>query len=207
MNKILVLLYMGILSFLFGNRSVDDAAQQGGNVALEEITSRVDKAEGWNDIFLKITSETVTDSSYIYIAKGLHNKEVVGLQIEISTHIGAGVINGKADQSGFAADAVRIKTIGKESDRFINALAELYKQPTGRIFISAPISVAVFSLNDKNVDLSKSAYYKLKLFFAGHDKDMYCELFLNINTTKREIELHEKDEGYRPNIIKCLTNR
>ncbi|MFY9311033.1 MAG: hypothetical protein WAQ28_18465 [Bacteroidia bacterium] len=79
----------------------------------------------------------------------------------------------------------------------------MYKQPIDKGFAKQTISATAFSLNDKAVDLDKSDYYKLKLFFE--EENLYSEVFLNINTNKREIEIHEKDEGYREPLIKVWT--
>ena len=46
---------------------------------------------------------------------------------------------------------------------------------------------------------------KLSILLAEDDENLYSEIFLNINTDKQEIELHEKDEGYRESIIKVWT--
>lgn len=43
-----------------------------------------------------------------------------------------------------------------------------------------------------------------KLFHEGNDEGEYAEIFLNINETEHWIELKEKDEEYRPVIIKLL---
>lgn len=43
-----------------------------------------------------------------------------------------------------------------------------------------------------------------KLFYEGSGEDEYAELYLNISPTEHWIELREKDEEYRPTIIKFL---
>ncbi|MBO9573413.1 MAG: hypothetical protein J7497_14580, partial [Chitinophagaceae bacterium] len=66
---------MGLFSTLFGCKSNNSNAQRAnvsGNNRLEDITSRIDPAEGWSDIFLKIISDSKTETSHIYIAKGLY---------------------------------------------------------------------------------------------------------------------------------------
>jgi len=88
----------------------------------------------------------------------------------------------------------------------VKALSELYKQPTGKIFTKQIVSATAFSLNEKAVNLDKKDYYKLKLFFEENNENLYSEIYLNINTDKREIEFHEKDEEYREPIIKVWTN-
>lgn len=208
-KQLTAIILMGLFSFLFGCKNNYSNAQTNNsdNTKIEEITSRIDPKEGWSDIFLKITEDTKTDISHIYIAKGLYKNKTVGLQIEVSSKIGAGIIDGKPDgKAGFVANAVQLKSIGQESDELVKALAELYKQPTNKGFTKQTISATAFSLNEKSVNLDKNDYYKLKLFFAEDDENLYSEIFLNINTDKREIEIHEKDEEYREPIIKVWTN-
>lgn len=208
-KQLTAIILMGFFSFLFGCKNNGSNAQTNNsdNTKIEEITSRIDPEEGWSDIFLKITEDTKTDISHIYIAKGLYKNKTVGLQIEVSSKIGAGIIDGKPDgKAGFVANAVQLKSIGQESDELVKALAELYKQPTNKGFTKQTISATAFSLNEKSVNLDKNDYYKLKLFFAEDDENLYSEIFLNINTDKREIEIHEKDEEYREPIIKVWTN-
>lgn len=198
---------MGLFSFLFGcNRNSETQQNNNDSTKLEDITSRLDPQEGWSDIFLKITSDIKTDSSHIYNTKGLYNNKVVGLQIEVSSKIGAGIVDGIPDQkSGFIANAVQLRSIGQESDEFIKALAIIYKQTTKKGFTKNTISATAFSLNEMSVNLDKNGYYKLKLFFEENDENLYSEVYLNINTEKKEIEIHEKDEEYRAPIIKVLT--
>ena len=204
LKQLTTIFLMGLFSFLFGCKDNNTKAQQTNN--LVDITSRLDQADGWNDIFLTITADTKTDTSHIYIAKGLYKNKIVGLQIEVSSKIGAGVVNGQLDsKSGLLANAVKLQSIGQESDELVKALAELYKQPFDKGFTKQTISATVFSLSDRSANLDKKDFYKLKLFFEENDENLYSEMFLNINTDKREIELHEKDEGYREPIIKVWT--
>lgn len=199
---------MGIFSFLFSckNNNSKTQANNSDDTILEEITSRIDPTEGWSDIFLKITEDTKTDTSHIYIAKGLYKDKIVGLKIEISSNIGAGIVNDELDgENGFVSNAVRLNSIGQESDELVKALAELYGQPTNKSFTKQVISTTAFSLNEKNVNLDNKDYYKLKLFFAEDNEDLYSEIYLNINTRKQEIEIHEKDEEYREPLIKVWT--
>jgi len=200
---------MGLFSFLGGCKNSSGKVQQvnhSDSVKLEDITSRIDQAEGWVDIFLKITSDIKTDTSHIYVAKGLYKNKTVGLQIEINSNIRAGIIDGKPDsKSGVMPKAVRLKSLGQESDELVKALAELYKVNSDKGFTKQIISATAFSLNEMPVVLDKNDYYRLKLFFEENDEYLYSEMFLNINTEKREIELHEKDADYREPIINVWT--
>ncbi|MEO8068841.1 MAG: hypothetical protein ABI599_14185 [Flavobacteriales bacterium] len=201
------ILLMGLFSLLFGCKDGSSKAQHSdaSNVQLEEITARMDPEEGWNDIFLKVTSEVVTDSSHVYIAKGLYKGKTVGLQFEVSSDIGAGLVDGKLAQNGFVANGVRIVSIGVESDEFVKALAELYEQPVPPTFTKREISATAFSLNENAVDLDQKDKYKMKLFLEEGDEQLYSEVYVNIDTDMGEIELAEKDQEYREPIIKIFS--
>lgn len=207
-KQLTIAVLMGLISFLFGCSNHDNKTTKNNlkSSKLEEITSRIDPEEGWVDVFLKITKDTKTDSSHIYIVKGLYKGKTVGLQIEVSSKIGAGFIDGVPDaNSGFITKAVQLKSIGQESDELIRAMATLYNQPTDKGFTKQIISATAFSLNEKPVNLDENDYYNLKLFFAEDDENLYSEMFLNINTAKGEIEFNEKDEEYREPILKVWT--
>jgi len=203
------IILMGLLSWLFGCKDNSGNAQTkttSDDTKLEDITSRINPEEGFADIFLKIVSDTKTDTTHIYIAKGLYKNKTVGLQFEVKSNISAGIVDGKpGGQEAITGKAVRLKSIGQESDAFVKAIAELYQHPTTNGFSKQVISATAFSLNSKTADLNKKDTYKFKLFFAEDDENLYSELFFNINTDKKEIELPEKDEGYREPLIKVWT--
>lgn len=170
---------------------------------LEDITLRIEKEGQFNDIYFNITNEIKTDSTHIYIIKGLYNKRVVGLQIEIKNNIGAGISNQEIVGTGFKFDAVKFKSIGEESNEFLIALSKLYNIPTTSDFTKNNLTFSVFSLNENAVNLDEKNYYKMKIFYEDGE-DTEFEIYLNINTEKGEVELHEKDIEYRTNIIKAL---
>ena len=177
------------------------------NVKLEEITSEIIPKDDFIDISLKIIDEIKTNISHIYIAKGIYQNKTVGLQIEINSDIPAGIVSGEFDtENGFVSNGVRFKSIGKESDELVKALSQLYNESTNKKFTNQIVSATVFSLNDKSVNLDNRDYYKLKLFFEENDENLYSEIYLNINTNNREVEIKEKDEAYRKPIIQLWTN-
>lgn len=187
---------MGLFDKLFNSKK---------EIPLEDMTSRLEEPDGWNDVFLKITETDYNNTYKIYTCKGLYKNKLVGLKIEVRTDIKAGITaDGNIDpDNGFAHEAVRLLSIGEESNEFIRSLSSLYGFPTNNSFIAASPWLTVFSLNQKPVALNLKDIYKLKLFLQTEDD--YAELFLNINTMDNEIELHEKDEDYRGSVINCLT--
>jgi hypothetical protein len=197
---------MGFFATLFGcgqtNKSETKKVDK-----LEEITSRTDISEGFSDIFLSIESDTKTDSSHIYVAKGFYKGITVGLQFEVKSNMKNGLTqDGQMNsQGGFIKNAIKTNSIGKESDELVKALGELYSFPTTSLFTKQTITSTVFSLNQKIANLDKPDYYKFKLFFEDDSEDLYSELFFNINTAEKIIELHEKDQEYRQPLIKVFT--
>mgnify|MGYP003575406996 CR=1 FL=1 len=198
---------MALFPFLFSCESNHSSPAANDSTSLEDINARINPEDGWNDIFLKIVKDQKTDSSHIYTVKGLYKEQTVGLQIEVNSSIGAGIVDGKPNvNSGIARQSVHIRSMGAESDAFVKALAELYGHPTLKTFRQQPLSVTAFSLNETPVNLDKDGYYKLKLFLEEYDEDLYSEVFLNINTEKKEIEINEKDWEYRKPIIELLSS-
>ncbi len=199
---------MGIFSNLFGCGQKNDKDQNGEISKLEEITSRTDTSEGFSDIFLKIISDERTDTTHIYIGMGLYNGKTVGLKFELASNIPPGITAGGEINvpGGFLREGAKFTSLGAESDELIRALGVLYKTPIQKPFSKRNISATVFSLNQKVTDLDAKDYYKFKLFFnEDGDEESYGELYLNIDTNRRIVELHEKDQEYRLPLITTLT--
>ncbi len=174
---------------------------------LEDITARIVPEEGWNDIFLKITDRKENNNSVIYIAQGLYEGNVVGLKVEVRKGMTAGLLSsGEINQDAFYRDGIRFFSIGNESDELVKVLSKLYQFPTTMPFAESITDVMTFSLNEIPVDLNRKEYYKFKLFFHNDYEDLYCEMFCNIGLLDDVIEVHEKDEDYRGNIINTFTN-
>ena len=175
---------------------------------LEDITSRTDTTEGFKDIFLQITNDVKSDGSHVYTGQGMYKSKIVGIKIELASNIPHGITpDGEVNsKTGFVRNGLRLSSIGQESDELVGALSELYKVPSNKVFSKNIISATAFSLNQKVADLDKSDYYKFKLFFNENgNEDEYAEIYLNINTGERIIEIHEKDPEYRTAIINALT--
>ena len=82
---------MGLFSSLFGCAQSNNKNQTSYPKKLEEIMSRTDTTEGFSDIFLRISSSTKTDSTYIFVGQGLYKNKKVGLKFEINSNIPYGI--------------------------------------------------------------------------------------------------------------------
>jgi hypothetical protein len=195
---------------LFGCRRAYDRKQQENKLipsVLKDIVPPRTGKDDSKDILLDITSDKRSDSNHVYVAMGLYKGKTVGLQVTVKSHgpngVGAEGVNG----GGLVQDFVQFVSIGQESDDFVEAMSELYNQPIKSKFTSQKLSVSAFSLNSYPTDLDKKGEYKFKLFFQPDSDSLYGEVFFNINTDKRIIELPEKDFDYRKNVLAAFTRQ
>jgi hypothetical protein len=170
---------------------------------VKELVIDNGEEEGWGaDLKLSITSISETDTSKIIKALSTYNGKKVGLVISIP--------NKKEGDKGFAS-GILLKSIGSESDDLLQTLSKLYKQKsdtnqkfTNSVFVTY-INFNQFAKSlggqDGGDDENEKQY---KLFFEGKKDGEYAEMYLNYNLNENWIEIKEKDEEYRPLIIKFL---
>jgi hypothetical protein len=173
---------------------------------LIELTSKAE--EGWKDLVFSITDKKKLNNGFWSLTcKAKYGDTIVGLKINILDEIPAGIVNNKMDKTSFTKQGVEILSIGKESDNLIKAISELYGQPKKLKFTKEKLLFATFPLNQKKAIL-KNGQFKFKLFFdQNNEQNLYSEIFLNPDLKKGTIELNEKDEGYRMNIVKLLSKK
>ena len=161
--------------------------------------------EGWGaDIRLSLAEITSTDSFTTYKAISSHEEKNVGLDFILP--------NNKPGIENSPTQILIIKTCGESSDNLLMLLSKLYKLKidTAKHFISWA-KTAFVDLNEfAKAKFGKDAVphtdvKEMKLFFESEDPDDYAELYVNINDKEHWLELREKDEGYRQQVIKFLT--
>jgi len=188
---------MSFLSSVFGFSQNND---------LIELTSSQDAEEGWKDLIFTITKkEKINNDFWSLTCKAKYKNEIVGIKINIADKITAGIINGEIDNTSFVSKGVEILSIGKESDKLIEVISKLYGQPKRTKFTTEKLTFTVFPLNKENAILENGRFH-FKLFFdENEERNLYAEFFLNPDLKKGTVELNEKDEEYRANIIKLLS--
>ena len=158
-------------------------------------------------LFLRIVDEAKTDSSVVYVAKSVFEQDTVGLQVEVLNGIKPGV-NGQGQpiQEGFVEGAIKLSSIGAESDALVKALASIFKTSSAGTMSSSVILPTVFSSNTVEVDLDKKSTYSFKLFLPNTVGEP-AEVFATLDLYKRSFEIGEKDASYRAQIISAFKGK
>jgi hypothetical protein len=203
------LFFLAILSISCNNSSqtegsiVDTKPENmvGTTFPVKELIIETSEEEGWGaDIRLSIVSSIQTDSTNEYTALSTYQGKKIGLLVSVHKP--------KEGGSGFG-NGFTLKRTGEESDFLLATLAILYKQKADTsLKFTNTISTNYVDLGEyaKTLNAKEGGNYNMaaqyKLFFERNDD--YAELYVNINPDEHWIELKEKDEEYRPAIIKFL---
>lgn len=155
---------------------------------------------GDGDIGLSIVSISETDSATIYKAVSSWQNRNLGLSVSIPKK------DGEKDSGG----EIALNSIGVESDYLLRTIAKIYGQKIdSQDHFTNNVPVRYVNLNDFAKTLgakedSVPAQAECKIFFQGKKDDDYAELYLNVDTSAKRLEIKEKDAEYRPRIIKFL---
>lgn len=192
---------MGFFSSIFGRKSNQNSG------SLIEITSNQEEEDGWQDLIFSITEKKNESNIWNLKCEGVHGGVVVGFRIYINEGIDAGINEDGIDSTKFIVDGIRIESIGEKSDKLIEIMSSIYKQPIVKKFTQTKLNYTIFPLNNEKAIL-ENGRFKFKLFFDDNDEQgLYSELYINPNLPNGTLELNEKDEDYRENIIKSMTSR
>lgn len=177
------------------------------NKNLMELTSNQDGEDGWQDLIFSITNKKLDIGFWVLTCKSKFEDEIVGIQISIMDNIPAGIENEEIDNSRFVPNGVVIQSIGKDSDKLIKVISKLYGQSKREKFTNEKLTFTVFPLNKEKAVLKEGRYH-FKLFFdENYERNLYAELFLNPDLKNGTIELNEKAEEYRQNIVGLLSGK
>ena len=208
-----------LIIFITTLGSCSDANNSGTTVALDTNSTSKENAstskdtfpikqlsfgqndEGWGgDIRLSFTQTIPTNNGTVYKVRSTYKNDTVGFELTVPN-------------PGFSKTTFR--SSGSSSNNFIRALSTVYKQKIDTTLRFADVITAdCMNMGDYLDSLNKEANSnyistesQYKLFFQGRKAADYAELYLNVNPTEHWIELAEKDEDYRPIIIRILTQK
>lgn len=198
-----VLLFIATSSLSCQNNGGQSTKGSKDNFPVKPLIVFDNKEDGWGgDVRLSIVNIDENDSSTLYKAISSYQNKTLGLLILIP--------KSKESSNGFGKGII-LKSIGKESDNLLRTLANLYKQhidSNSKFAGSIPVEYVDLSEFAKSVtgktDDASTTTSEYKLFFGSKDDE--AELFLNINPKDMWVDLREKDEEYRPSVIKALKN-
>jgi hypothetical protein len=206
MQKITIVFFLATLFGCSNNQSNSDinkdATSSTKTYAVQPLQIDKGEEEGWGaDIRLSIVEKSENDTAKIYKAISSYNSQELGLLVSVPKR--------KEGDKGFG-EGISLKSIGTQSDYLLRTLQRLYKQPIDTTTsFTKDINVTYVNLKEfgKAVAGQEGQYTaanEYKLFFEGKSDEDYAELYLNINSTDNWIEIREKDEEYRPIVLRFL---
>ncbi|MBE1441248.1 hypothetical protein [Paenibacillus sp. OAS669] len=162
--------------------------------------------EGFQDLEFSIVDYKRDEhSNHIIKALGICNNEVVGFEVVFKPDMLPGVVHGELDKNAFCPGGIQIRSIGMESDVFIEKLSGLYELANDKKEMKDTIILTSFALQGDPRAFANE-YLKFKVFYDDQDElGLYSELYININLQTRILELNEKDTRYRGNLLKAFS--
>jgi hypothetical protein len=163
---------------------------------------RLTEEDGFVGLHLPMTSFAKRDDGSIELrACGNFDGSAIGFSAELG-----GTWNAKAlNDIGISIywGTVELGSIGSESDAFVRVLSEVFGLPSSEPEMVTPMSAQAASLA---VDprAIESRPLPLKLFLNSPNEDRYAEVYLEIDVRRRVVQFHEKDPGYRANVLAAL---
>jgi hypothetical protein len=168
---------------------------------LPEITA--ESEEGFVDLVFRVQDhKPLADGSQSLRAAGLHRGRKVGFEVVLGPTWRKGKL-GKDVPIETSRGTVSYRRVGPESDAFLQVLNDLYGAKLSPKAMAADTPFTGISLEGDPGDLA-SGPVKIKLFYEKGGEDRYAELYTNIDLAARKLEVREKDEGYRRQVIQAL---
>lgn len=177
-----------------------------GQPKLKQID--VSEDQDFVDLQLTITKNWNDENlNHIIQAKGLWEKETVGIEISFQRDMKIGIVNTEVDKKRFYREGINFYSMGELSDNFTKALNSLFKTEYTAVRMLATVHATAFVLSGQP-EYFEEEYIKTKIFFDdSNEKEHYAEWYVNIDLKNKVLELREKDQGYRKNIINVLTKQ
>lgn len=172
--------------------------------ASEYPLASLDKEEGFIDISLSISKhEKLPDGSRRVVIKNKLNKHKISFLLELLPEWKINPTE-NTDVTFYWGNA-NIRSIGAESDAFINQVAKLYGIEGSAKQFRKNIPAQVVGLANDPTKMD-SMPIKMKFFFSpDEDETLYSEVFINIDLKNKTLEFNEKDPEYRLPLVRSIT--
>lgn len=157
---------------------------------------------GFIDMVFRISDTHVERNGWCTLtAEAKHRGRLVGLQIAVQPGMRPGIVDTEIDKTAFYSKSILLIRDGANSDALLRTFEELYKHPIRDLkFRNKSETTAIALMGDPRK--LQTEYVKFKIF---HDeRGEYFELYLHINIPGGIIAMNEKDQEYRPTILKGL---
>ncbi len=201
---------MGLLSVFFGGCGKQSTSSQGPAAQIQsskplaappEVTS--EEEAGFHDLVFYIQDhQRLSDGSQSIHVIGTHKGRPLGLEVVLGPSWRAGSL-GKDIPLVIYRGMVSYRSTGADSDAFVQVLDVLYGAKVSPKAMGKATQFTAISLGGDPRDLTKGPV-KIKLFFESEKEEEYAELFTNIELAAHRLEVHEKDESYRSQIVRAL---
>jgi len=164
--------------------------------------------DGFVDMVFVVRKATFDKEGFCTItAEAKHKGQLVAFALKVRPGMKPGIVNDTVDKTAFYGEGVYLLRTGPESDKLLEVLSSLYKieNPAKKFRDATPVTTIALQGNPSNLN---GEYIKLKIFHDDKDEHgEYFELFLHINLLGGIIALNEKDQEYRPTVLKGLSAR
>jgi hypothetical protein len=210
MSRIRWVIPCSVLLSLLGCDRQPRGNQQGQPMPVEppklvEVNISADDGFGADVVFQLREHKLLADGTQTIRAAGLYKGREVAFDVVLAP-TWKKPNAGKDTSLVTGTGSVSYRRVGPESEAFLKMLDDLYRTNVNPKEMRAETTFSAAALKGDPGDLSKGPVM-MKLFFETGRNDQYAELYTNIDLSARRVELAEKDEGYRRQVIAALQSK
>ncbi len=164
---------------------------------LAEVTAASE--EGFHDLtFSLVEREKLAAGGERLRARGLHRGAVVEFDVEL----GATWKGADSPPIYVFSGVVTLKSVGNDAS-LVRVLDAVYGTKLAPKRMKKATKLAAIAL-EGNPSALDAGPVRMKVFYESGDEASGAEFFLNVDATKRIVELREKDEEYRMPLVRAL---
>ena len=169
-----------------------------------EVTA--EEEEGFHDLIFYVQEQKqLPDGSQSIRGAGTYKGRQLGLEVVLGQTWKGGTPSKDIPLTIYSGTLAYHST-GLESDAFVQVLDELYGTKLSPKGMAKETRFTGMALEGNPGDLSKGPV-KIKTFFDNGKEGEHAEFFTDVNLAAHRLEMHEKDEEYRPAVVRALQAR